>query len=491
MDELLLLIDDDQNLLALLQKIFEDAGYRIRAARNAAEALSELANELPDLIVLDLVLPDMDGYDLLEKIKANQNWAYLPVVILSSKRTLDDKLRGLRLGAMDYLTKPFEREELKARIRNILDFYRMKVRKRDIPARTSHQRLLDFMYSRGVKSLVPKVRPEAPLGYEYPEAAEIFHPEEVGGEIYVLESMAKAKMLERVFYDTIHICKRCGHHDLNFREVCPFCDYADLVVKRLITHLSCGRQGLEDEFWSNDELRCPECGDALHHEGEDYETFDSTVYMCAGCRAEFADPIVNCRCIHCDALFDVGEAERRKIYAYKLISDWEDAIMELPESSTPVEIQHLMEKMRAMQLHYVGLEGFARQLEREIRRAAEEDCSVSLLGLRFTQEAAGHTIDSRELDLCFDAILAICKSILRDYDVISIREPFEWLIMLPETPFRMSKILAERLVAAMSRLEFDIRLELNMASYPEDGKHARELLEVLNLGIINFQALHT
>lgn len=491
MGQKLLLIDDDNNLLELLQKIFERAGYKVMKARNATEALKHLQSDRPDLIILDLVLPDIDGYALLEKIKANKEWAFIPVVILSSRRNLEDKLRGLRLGVMDYLTKPFEREELEARVRNILDFYQMKTRQRETPAKSNQQRLIDFMQSRGIKSLLPRVSREAKLGYEYPEAAQIFHPEEPGGEIFLLESMAKAKMLDRVFYDAVHICPQCGHHDLNFREVCPYCEYADINTKGLLTHLGCGRRGHEDEFRDGDALRCPECGDALHAAGEDYTMSASSLHFCAGCKEQFAEPIVNCRCMNCDQLFDVSEALVRKVYAYRLISDWEDEMLDAPSTSSPGEKEQILGKMSDLQLQTVDSDEFARQLERQIRRAEQEKSGVSLVGLQIKKIGASATEDAEDFATCLDSIIALCKSVLRKYDVITLKTPFEWLIMLPETPFRMAKILAERLTTALSRLEFDIRFELNMASYPEDGARGRELLEVLNLGIVNLQELQS
>ncbi|RMD99218.1 MAG: response regulator, partial [Calditrichaeota bacterium] len=107
--EKLLLIDDDPYHLQLLQQVFQRDAYSVSIARSAAEAILRLNQDVPDLIILDLILPDMDGYTLLETIKATPEWRFIPVIIVSSKQNLEDKLRGLRLGVMDYLTKPFER----------------------------------------------------------------------------------------------------------------------------------------------------------------------------------------------------------------------------------------------------------------------------------------------------------------------------------------------------------------------------------------------
>ena len=262
-NEKLLLIDDDPVLLKLLTTKLTKSGFQIACAQNANEALESLQQGAPDLIVLDLMLPDTNGFALLEDIKANPDWVFIPVVILSALTKQEEKLKGLRLGVMDYITKPFDHEELEARIRNILDFHKLKAQKVRRKAKTSHQRLIDYMNDRSIQALIPRVRRDAKLGYEYPEAVEILKPEEPGGEIFMLESMAKSSLLKRIFHDAIHICPSCGNHDLNFREVCPHCDYVDIVLKKLFKHNACGFRDAAETFRDADAYRCPNCNDLL------------------------------------------------------------------------------------------------------------------------------------------------------------------------------------------------------------------------------------
>jgi len=337
----ILLVDDDPNVLELLKRIFRKSGYQISTAMDANEALKSLQKHPPDLILLDLMLPGMDGYSLLEKIKDVSDWSLIPVVILSAKDGVEDKLRGLRLGVVDYITKPFDRKELLARVKNILYFYDFKVKKnKPLPTKTCHQRLIDFMKEQGIKSLKPRLRREAKLGYEYPEAAEIFNPDEPGGEIYILEGMAKSKMLDRAFFDAVRICSECGNHDMNFREVCPHCDSADIDIKRTVIHHMCGYRGQDTQFDFDLNPSCPQCSETLRQEGEDFELMKSSMHTCNLCEETFIEPIINCRCMACDKLSDAATIIKRKIYIYKLKSDANEYPADQPVKSLTLGDMH-------------------------------------------------------------------------------------------------------------------------------------------------------
>jgi DNA-binding response OmpR family regulator len=110
----ILIIDDDRFLLERLGKIITAEGHEVVSAPTAAEGFRALAEHNPDLLVLDLSLPDEDGFTLCRRIRSR--WT-LPIVMLTSRAELVDKVIGLEVGADDYLTKPFEGRELVARIR--------------------------------------------------------------------------------------------------------------------------------------------------------------------------------------------------------------------------------------------------------------------------------------------------------------------------------------------------------------------------------------
>ncbi len=116
-----LLVEDDPELQRVLAALLQKDNITLIAAHNAAEAFDLAHEKLPDLIVLDLGLPEgASGFDVLRQLKANPRTANIPVIVLTARNRTEDKLRGFELGAVDYLTKPFESAELRARLRAML-----------------------------------------------------------------------------------------------------------------------------------------------------------------------------------------------------------------------------------------------------------------------------------------------------------------------------------------------------------------------------------
>lgn len=115
---LILVVDDDRRLRDLLVKFLKEKEFRVCAAQSAAEARAQLAVHKIDLIVLDIMMPGENGLDLTTSLRATGN--SIPILFLSAKDSLTEKIEGLNVGADDYLTKPFDPEELIARIRAIL-----------------------------------------------------------------------------------------------------------------------------------------------------------------------------------------------------------------------------------------------------------------------------------------------------------------------------------------------------------------------------------
>jgi DNA-binding response OmpR family regulator len=112
-----LIVDDDPLLVRLVKTHLEKAGYRVITAADGERALEVAATELPDLVVLDLMLPKLDGYEVCRRIR---EFSLVPVVMLTAKGEPVDRLRGFEMGADDYLPKPFVPAELLARVRAVL-----------------------------------------------------------------------------------------------------------------------------------------------------------------------------------------------------------------------------------------------------------------------------------------------------------------------------------------------------------------------------------
>jgi DNA-binding NarL/FixJ family response regulator len=116
----LLLIDDDPNLILLVKDYLEFRGYQVITAENGREALEILESQTPDMIICDVMMPEMDGYAFVKQIRQDNRTSQIPVLFLSAKGHSQDRVKGLNEGADVYMTKPFEPEELVAQVESSL-----------------------------------------------------------------------------------------------------------------------------------------------------------------------------------------------------------------------------------------------------------------------------------------------------------------------------------------------------------------------------------
>jgi DNA-binding response OmpR family regulator len=133
MAKTILLVDDEPRLLSLLKDYLHKSGFKVLTAQNGREALSVCRQEEPDLIILDIMMPEMDGYEFMRQHRQEKK---TPIILLTARVEDDEKIIGLELGADDYITKPFRPRELVARVSSVL-------------RRTGHQQEEKPIYSCG------------------------------------------------------------------------------------------------------------------------------------------------------------------------------------------------------------------------------------------------------------------------------------------------------------------------------------------------------
>lgn len=116
----LLVVEDDLDISSMLNIYFSSQGYDVDLALRGEIALEKTRQTMPHLIVLDIMLPDIDGYEVCKRLRSNSRTSHIPVIFLTQKDERSDKLQGLELGADDYITKPFDIEELRLRVQNAI-----------------------------------------------------------------------------------------------------------------------------------------------------------------------------------------------------------------------------------------------------------------------------------------------------------------------------------------------------------------------------------
>ncbi len=130
MAEKILVVDDDLETLVLIGKMLQGHGYTILAASNGAQAMTMARNEIPDLIVLDIMMPDIDGYEVTQELRKDTEIGDIPIIMFTAKGQVDDKVAGYEAGADDYLTKPVHPIELVAHVRSLLT----RTKSKQVPA---------------------------------------------------------------------------------------------------------------------------------------------------------------------------------------------------------------------------------------------------------------------------------------------------------------------------------------------------------------------
>jgi DNA-binding response OmpR family regulator len=117
----MLVVEDDRDTAEMLAAYFEAQGYDVTHAAWGADAVRQAQEDAtPDLILLDIRLPDMDGFEVCKRLRSHRRTQYVPIIFLTERRERGDRLSGLELGAVDYITKPFDVQDLRLRVRNIL-----------------------------------------------------------------------------------------------------------------------------------------------------------------------------------------------------------------------------------------------------------------------------------------------------------------------------------------------------------------------------------
>ena len=145
MTQRILVVDDDPNALRLISYALHREGFEVAAANSGAEALRLIGEQPVELVVLDIMMPQMDGYEVCRRLRENPATARLPVIMLTAKSQVEDKVRGFKAGADDYVTKPVLPAELVARVRALL----VRSSYLTAPAVESHSKTIAFLGAKG------------------------------------------------------------------------------------------------------------------------------------------------------------------------------------------------------------------------------------------------------------------------------------------------------------------------------------------------------
>ncbi len=140
-DKVVLVVDDEQRIVNFTRMNLELEGCRVLSASNGREALERARDDFPDIVLLDIMMPGMDGFEVLRRLR---EWSTVPVIVLTAKDDEEDRIRGLELGADDYIGKPFSHRELVSRIRAVLRRHLLQPPLQQTQLRIDEHLTLDF-----------------------------------------------------------------------------------------------------------------------------------------------------------------------------------------------------------------------------------------------------------------------------------------------------------------------------------------------------------
>lgn len=150
-----LIVEDEQDIRENIAEIFRLSKYKVFEAENGKIGLDVAIETKPDIVVSDILMPEMDGFALLEKLKTNPATDYIPVILLTAKTMMDSKLQGLKIGADDYITKPFNVDELVLRASNLVET-RKKLRRTPIIPEKLKVESKDDLFIKKIYSIMEK-----------------------------------------------------------------------------------------------------------------------------------------------------------------------------------------------------------------------------------------------------------------------------------------------------------------------------------------------
>lgn len=478
----LTIVDEDAHTLELVRRILEKADYRVTTEKSAATALSRLEYQLPDLIISELQLADADGFDFLKSLRQHRIYQEIPVMVLSSRREADDKIKARELGARAYVVKPFQRQDFLARIEQILqkhapDRLRTPGRRRDLEV------IFQKLHAHHLFKLAPRVDKSSALGYDYLSNVGFLDFESNHEAINTFEALAAAGLVERKLVDVVHLCPFCKRHQINFREVCPGCRSLSIWIQMCYIHKECGLTW-NPNLHNHQTVICTACGQSITSAMPDVEI--GYAYRCAECGKDFNEIDLNCRCLSCGSEFDIAAAMRQEIFAYQLVQKPAEPARPMPDTGLHPAVTRnwLFHALQSGSPAFLELPALLKKFDLEILRASRHQFSVTLICIDFRKylqtlnQMPPHLIQS-----LLQELVQLIHLSLRKNDTLSLKNQNQLIILLPQTHQNIAKIIGHKILHDLEAFNDKIQLEMRLASYPEDGMNSEEIINILELGL--------
>ncbi len=472
----ILIVDDEPDVSRLLTMRLENAGFNVHSVLSGKEALLYTDTNTPDLILLDIMMPGMDGFEVLQKLHADAKKSAIPAIALTARSGMEDKVKFFKFGIDDYITKPYDAQELIARIEVVL---RRAKKTTQPPVISKEDKLrVDFLKSmldNNIKELIPEYNMNSLSGYGYPIAANFFKVND-GSEIDHIEFLVNKGCFEKRFFDRVLLCPYCMHHDINIRETCPTTHSANISIVEMIHHFRCGYTGIEEEFKKGTQYICPKCEHELKQIGVDYDKPGQS-FVCNDNGEKFTEPDVSAQCRNCKKIFEIDNAMRQDIFKYPITEDAAGVV----ESGRFIDL-NMDQILLDTDVEVYSNRYFKKRLDEELDRAEKfkEHFSIVMVNvLNFDEltKKAGFSGARRMLN----DIATLLKENLWKINIHARYDKSALITLLPEADkskaLELERFINKKLNEYTSREHINVKV--SSVSYPEDGRTDEELLNKL------------
>ncbi len=469
------IIDDDAHTQELLKNVFESENYFVVVDEGNSDVCKRIKNAEPDIILLDLLMPENNGLEIFKQLKQDPACVSIPVVVLTSHQNFNSKIELLREGVLDYIYKPFRKQELLYRVKNYIEFC-SPGSKQLMDEKVIFNQLQEISIFRKTDWIEPKVSKASISGYVYPDVQVVAHQSVPGRERELLEKWASEEIMKRKLVDVVDVCPVCFHYTISFRDVCPKCQSVNFEKQE--------KKSTQDK--------------------------EKKEYSCSECGACFEIPSVSCHCLNCDEKFDYKKIIPQRIYAYQFLSESsaseetkgiEIHPLNIEEVTQPKIIQQVENKsaegngwlildcipkaFEQSKVNYIDYDQLKMKLSRLIENAAPDGTNITVMSLGIQHfENYYRRYNAEIMVRLFKNIITVIHKHVRNFDVLSYSaDQKNILLMLPNTHLTLAKIIADRIQNRLNRIQTTFQLEIQLASFPQDGKNADEILTMMEMGI--------
>lgn len=485
----ILIVDDEQDVCETIQDRLRALNYDAHYVLNGPDALEWVKKNPPDLIILDILMPNMDGYEVSQKLMDGNPVSAIPIIMLTALHSQQNKLKALTMGIDDYITKPFDFEELVARMEAVLRRGRRPFGsasnkspassvKNTLSSEDSKRlNLLKEMSQKQIRKLEPIYNIQSSTGYSYPFAAHLLGTPP-GAEWAQLELLTEWGCFDKEFFDKILLCPFCKNYNLNIRENCPSCKSVDLKIVDMIHHYRCAYTGIEEEFKQGIEYVCPKCHRELKNIGVDYDKPGQN-FLCEACHSLSADAETRGQCRACNQIFSIETAIRQIIFSYLFTPTASEAIAQGAFSKKTDQESWINKERDVYNLSY-----FRSVLTQEVRQAQHFKRPLSLIlltieNLKAIYAQKGEVVTSQVMK----QITEIFKENLRNIDLPAYFQENSLVAMLLECDKVLASEIAQKIrskLEAFSSSKFNsLKFSLRAVSFEKDGKSEDVLLKKL------------